>query len=79
MLQDTKNELLQNILLLGVKASYSINGEINNKNAIKRGSFKYDILDAIITLGVSSLLYQSLCFYVPYIYIYVYIRYILYI
>ena len=43
MPQDTKNELLQNILLL--------NGEINNKVALNRGSLKYNILDAIIVLG----------------------------
>ena len=59
MLQDTNNELLQNILLLGAKGRYSINGEIDNKNALKRGSFKYDILNAIIALSTGSLLYQT--------------------
>ena len=39
--------------------SYSINGEISNKNALKRGCFKYDILEAIIALGTGSLLYQT--------------------
>ena len=80
MLQNIKNELLQNILLLAAKDSYSINGEMNNKNALKRGSFKYDILDVTIALGTNSLLYQTWGFYVSYhlcmyicIYVYMYI------
>ena len=39
----------------------------SNKNALKRGSFKYDTLDAIIMLTTGSLLYQTCGFYVSYI------------
>ena len=65
------------------KDSYSVNGEINNKIALKRGSFKYDILDAIFVLGIGSLLYQTWSFYVCIIYIYlcinkIYIIYMIY-
>ena len=61
---------------IGAKDSYCINGEITNKIARKRGSLKYDILDAIIALGTGSLLYQTWGFYMSYIYIYIYIIYI---
>ena len=71
MLQDTKNELLQNFLLaIGAKDCHSINGEINNKIALKRGSFKYDILDALVVLSIGSLLYQiEASMYVSYVYL----------
>ena len=66
-------------IAIGAKDSYSINGEIKNKIALKRGSFKYDIIDAIIVLGIGSLLYQTWGFYICmththiYVYIYIYI------
>ena len=40
---------------IGAKDSYSTNGEINNKIALKRGSFKYNIHDTVIALGTGSL------------------------
>ena len=40
---------------MDAKDRYSINGELNNNTVIKRGSFKYDIHDTIITLGTDSL------------------------
>ena len=55
---------------IGAKDSYSINGEINNKIALKRGSFKYDILDAVVVLSIGSLLYQiEASMYVSYVYL----------
>ena len=48
----------------------SINGEINNKIALKRGSFKYDIPDAVVVLSIGSLLYQiEASMYVAYVYL----------
>ena len=52
--------------------NYSINGEINNKNAVKKDSFKYDILDAVMALAKDSLLYETFGFYVSYIYLCIY-------
>ena len=68
---------------IDAKGSYSINGEINNKITLKRDSFKYDVLDAIIVLGVGGLLYQPLGFYVCIIYIFfcinkIYVIYMIY-
>ena len=54
---------------IGAKHSCSIKGEINNKIALKKGSFKYDILNIIIVLAIGSLLYQIWGFYVCMIYI----------
>ena len=48
---------------MGTKDSYSINGEIDKKNAHKRRSFKYDILGTIIALSKGSLLYQTFSMY----------------
>ena len=74
MLQDTKNELLQNILFaIGAKDSYSINGDINNKIALKRASFKYDIHDTVIALGTGSLTLSKVMFILCIIYIFMYI------
>ena len=63
-------------------SKYSINGEINNKIA----QFKYDIHDAVIALGTSSLTLSNMRFlciiYIHtyiYIYIYVYIHTYIYI
>ena len=80
ILLDTNNELLQNILLLKVAKTdiYSINGEINSKIALKRGSFKYDVLEAIIASRIYSLLYQTWGFYISYIYLCIYKIYIIY-
>ena len=80
MLQDGKNELLQNILLLKVSKTTALKiWEFSNKNGLKRDSFKYYILGAVVVLGTDSLLYQTCGAYVSYIYINIYIRCILYI
>ena len=55
---------------MDAKDRYSINGEVNNKIVIKRGSFKYDIHDTIITLGTDSLTLSDMGFLcIIYIYI----------
>ena len=62
---------------MDAKDRYSINGEVNNKIVIKRGSFKYDIHDTIITLGTDSLTSCDMRF-LCIIYIFMYISDIYY-
>ena len=57
---------------MDAKDRYSINGELNNKTVIKRGSVKYDIHDTIITLSTDSLtlfVMRFLC--IMYIFMYI--------
>ena len=64
---------------MDAKDRYSINGEVNNKIVIKRGSFKYDIHDTIITLGTDSLTSSDMSFLcIIYIYLCIYQIYITY-
>ena len=60
-------------VVIGATDSYSINGETNNKIALKRGSFEYYILNVIIMLGRGSLLYQTWGFNVCIVYIFMYV------
>ena len=47
-----------------------MNGEVNSKIVIKRGNFKYDIHDTIITLGTDSLSLSDMgCLCIIYIFI----------
>ena len=57
---------------MDAKDRYSINGELNNKTVIKRGSVKYDIHDTFITLSTDSLtlfVMRFLC--IMYIFMYI--------
>ena len=64
---------------MDAKDRYSINGEVNNKIVIKRGSFKYDIHDTIITLSTDSLTLSDMRFLcIIYIYLCIYKIYIIY-
>ena len=63
---------------MDAKDRYSINGELNNNTVIKRGSFKYDIHDTIITLGTDSLTSSNMRFLcIIYIYLCIYQIYII--
>ena len=63
-----------NCYAYGKKCSkYSINVEINNKIALKRGGFKYDIHDTIIALGTGSLNLPNMRFLSIYLSIYLFI------
>ena len=62
---------------MDAKDRYTINGEVSNKIVIKRGSFKYDIHDTIITLGTDSLTSSDMSF-LCIIYIFMYISDIYY-